>query len=305
MCDIEARIKELSDKVKLSSRVVNIRCISLGNETLKVYLHHPKANVVIGSRGERVVAKVVWNGNSEEYGYKRFVGHVRYFSIGKYVYKKKNFNEVKNNEMFQKYYRVSEKALKKLVGDEICEVKVLSFPCHACGFYFPYDNVTIDHQRPQTLGKKQAVAKVFRYLGLTVKGPTGAKGLAFNKKNGNFKYMASTPVDSLAKKKARRCVTDATKEKYMLNFEGVILLSLLNHIIGIGELEERCCHHIFNLAPLCNCCNSKRGQMLTETAKRVDPEEEKKRKKQSKRVRSLDIKYVDGVIVSKKPKKGT
>jgi hypothetical protein len=107
-------------------------------------------------------------------------------------------------------------------------------------------NMTIDHQRPQAGNPVEATCKDFRAFGLTEGDPTGFKG-------SDYRIMNMANVGRVAG------VANATlREKYTLNNVGQIYYTIADWagLVGNGELDTACMHHVINLRPLCGRCNS-------------------------------------------------
>jgi hypothetical protein len=118
----------------------------------------------------------------------------------------------------------------------------------ACGYILPLRTLTIDHQRPQSTGRYDAVARVFRGFGLTVDGPRGFK-------NNDALQMIAANVGGTLHAAPPATKTPAQKQ---LNNVGVIYYSILRHNT-LNVLLQNCMDHYLNLAPMCGPCNSSRN----------------------------------------------
>lgn len=139
-----------------------------------------------------------------------------------------------------------------------------TFPCMQCGLVLPERLITVDHQRPQSGGEVEAVTKVLRAMGLTKGDPSGAKGKVFQaafEKDRLLGYVlfgiGAKPIPTRI---GRSVVHSSTlKERYTLTNAGAIFLSLAVAAGVYDELAKLSMHSLLNLAPLCQSCNSSKG----------------------------------------------
>jgi hypothetical protein len=162
-------------------------------------------------------------------------------------FKKKNsYREIKDNQDWRNIYGVDYPNLDWIdpKSGAVTNVATPSVYCRACGIYMPLKLATVDHQRPQAGGAILAVCRVFRALGLTEGGATGAKGQYFNQI-----YAASVggTVDGKIY---------GGEERYTLNPIGEIYYSLLQKSGLMLEFKDVCMHSVYNLRPVCGPCNS-------------------------------------------------
>lgn len=165
------------------------------------------------------------------------------------------YASAKQNTTWQALYQVQKRPLFYLVnGAQAHGVSEDSAPCIYCGLLLPLRLITVDHQRPQTGGETEAVAKVFRTMGWTAGGPSGTKGQS-------FQSGILTPVEPRASRGVRT-TTSTLSQRYTLNALGSLWYSLAVAVGARAELEATCMHSLVNLAPLCQSCNSSKSNQL-------------------------------------------
>ncbi|PMS16643.1 hypothetical protein C0Z18_22655 [Trinickia dabaoshanensis] len=164
--------------------------------------------------------------------------------------------------IFRTLYNVAERDLVYYQGGNQGTKRVLSAPCMICGLVLPLANLTIDHQRPQSGGELEAVAKVFRTFGLTKEGPKGPKGLLIQAHLRSVNPSLAT-FGSVAPQPGRAAAAGTSlSERYTLNDQGALLLSFVLAAGEIQKLKTSCMNSIVNLRPACGVCNSSRGNPL-------------------------------------------
>lgn len=168
------------------------------------------------------------------------------------------YGNVKAQEVFKLLYDVRTRPIQYIRAGVAATEQVDSAPCMACGLVLPFSHLTIDHQRPQTDGEIEAVLKTFRACGLTREEPKGGKGqqLLAHLRRG----VALAPVPTAPGRAALGGTS--VDDRYTLNDEGTVLYSFAVAAGMERDLLERCMHGLVNLAPLCQPCNSRRGNPL-------------------------------------------
>jgi len=164
-----------------------------------------------------------------------------------------NYRNVMLNSAWRSLYQVRKRSLLQIGTDGLTDYNVSteSVPCYDCGYIFPLENITVDHQKPQTGGVFLAIAKVFRAFGYAEEQSQGQKGRTI----GGFVALSAIPI---------RQSKNGTKkdDRNTLNKEGTAIFSLLYE--KQGNILERCCmHSLINLKPLCNSCNSSKGNTIS------------------------------------------
>jgi hypothetical protein len=199
-------------------------------------------------------------------------------AIDELSYATTTYDNIIRQHLFRELYQCGTRSLPYIDGTALVPKLVDSVPCQICGLVIPLAYASIDHVRPQTGGGHEAVAKVLRILGMSVDGPRGTKtsqlqsgvttasghggGLAA----GLVAFQTSGKVQAVPTKTGRgpKAADSAQhlKDRYSLNWEGQVFYSLVRILGCLNELEVRCMHSLVNLRPLCNHCNSARGNPL-------------------------------------------
>lgn len=166
-----------------------------------------------------------------------------------------NYKDVKTDTSWQQIYDVASRALPHKEGKVIGTKYTDSVPCVNCGFIFPLENITVDHQRPQSGGACSAALKVFRAMGLTVDAARGFKGLHI------FDVVSKGHVLNKSKKIVinNPSGTGLRGQRYELSDEGVLVYSIMRAITSKSILMQACMNNACNLSPLCGICNSSKN----------------------------------------------
>ncbi|KAG8530140.1 uncharacterized protein KY384_005623 [Bacidia gigantensis] len=168
-----------------------------------------------------------------------------------------------------------------------------SKPSMVCGIILPIRFLEVDHQRPKSSGKNEAIMKVLRVLGLTLGRPHGAKCMqlhdcvaqALRLPEGKGiqistflkRYLwkenvrdAGEPlpgvivpfVPVLAKdERPSPLWGSTTQDRYTLSVKGEIFYSVVRALAPPGyPLEAVAVHSLANLRPACGPCNKLRGK---------------------------------------------
>lgn len=176
----------------------------------------------------------------------QMVQFVRFIEDGSFT--PGSYRDVIYNAQWRAFYNVAARALQYIDQSNTPTIKpaVDSVPCFDCELVLPTRNVTIDHQRPQEGNPVEATCKLFRALGLTKGDPDGPKGDAIrNAHMGNVGGVAGRANAPLRK-------------RYTLNNVGQIYFTIADWegFVDSGDLDKACLHHVVNLRPLCNACNT-------------------------------------------------
>jgi hypothetical protein len=177
--------------------------------------------------------------------------------ISNNAFTENTYPKAKTGWLFEKLYDVADRPINYLIeGTPQCRLKKTA-PCFICGIVLPIENLTVDHERPQTGGGYEAVAKTFRAFGLTKEGPKGQKGqkILAHLYEGTEITPAKVQID-------KQSGGVSLHQRYTLNEKGTLLYSL---VVASGEREnlvKACLHGVMNLKPACGSCNSSRGQKL-------------------------------------------
>jgi hypothetical protein len=167
-----------------------------------------------------------------------------------------SYRQVIDNPDFRTIYSVKRRSFEHMHSNgRIFPHMLESAPCRTCGILLPIDNLQVDHQRPQSGGTTEAIAKVFRACGLTAEGPQGPKGQQFLANAGAarvFTKVNSTPYEG-----------ESTEDRYSLNSVGAFIYSFwIKAYQNTDVLAEKCLHNMLNLRLLCSACNTSRGNPL-------------------------------------------
>lgn len=175
--------------------------------------------------------------------------------ISRTAFAKTMYGNVFDDEMFKVLYDVKDRFLDYVDNGVMTKKSVQSAPCMMCGLVLPTRNLTIDHQRPQSGGELEAIVKTFRACGLTREGPKGAKGQAV------LKHMTQGAALAPALPQLGRAPAGggSLQDRYTLNDVGTILYSFVSDAGDMDKLKSNCMHGLLNLKPLCQTCNSFRG----------------------------------------------
>lgn len=191
----------------------------------------------------------------------------RLSQISDMSYAKSSYDRVKQNIIWKLMYQNADRHISYIYGTAPFPKPKSSYPCTYCGIVLPEKLITIDHQRPQKGGTTEAVAKVFRILGLTREKPRGAKGaflyqknlstLQLKASNGSLGHVPAIPTRKGVPAKAD--TVNGLDDRYTLNRLGIFLYSIVVASKALEELESLCMHSLINLAPSCQSCNSTRS----------------------------------------------
>jgi len=175
------------------------------------------------------------------------------------AFAKTQYGKAADDPFFHMLYNVKERALMYMEAGTECSKAVSSAPCMMCGVILPLRNLTVDHQRPQSGGESEAVLKTFRAFGFTKAGPKGVKGQRILDHFTNGARMQPA-MPQLGRPALPTGTTVA--DRYSLNVNGAILYSFIVAGGKRDELQNQCMHGLLNLKPLCQTCNSSRGNPL-------------------------------------------
>lgn len=239
------------------------------NRKIDLYTLEPTAERLItthslglarpGPERDKFVVGIVDNSNNQivhELRAGRILGFVR--MLDNLGHAKTQYGKVSDSHIFRSLYNFANRQLPAFVNGMETTQAVDSGPCMMCGFIYPWDKLTIDHQRPQKGGENEAVLKALRHCGLTEEGPKGHKGRAL------LQHLQSgVPLTPVPPKPGRAITFAGNLEKrYTLTTEGQAIYSLLRSENRVEDLKSLAMHGLTNLAPLCSNCNSKRGNPL-------------------------------------------
>ncbi|WP_375444239.1 hypothetical protein [uncultured Fibrella sp.] len=166
-----------------------------------------------------------------------------------------DYSDVKTDTVWKAIYDVKSRSLPHKNGKVTSTKAIESSPCLRCGFIFPVDNITVDHQRPQSGGGFAAMLKVFRAMDLTMDGASGLKGQTI------FDAVINKSVVAKSKRtdQAHVSATGFRGRRYELSYEGMLVYSVMRAITSKSILLQACMHNACNLAPLCAVCNSSKN----------------------------------------------
>lgn len=215
---------------------------------LHLYTLEPKAERLIsgynlwierpGPDRQKLVVGIVDTNNKmvHEFHPGRLLGFVR--MLDNLGHAKTQYGKVSDSHIFRTLYNFANRQLPAFVNGVETTQAVDSGPCMGCGFIYPWDKLTIDHQRPQGGGANEAVLKAMRHCGLTEEGPKGHKGQAL------LQHLQSgarlTPVPP----KPGRAITSTgnLEKRYTLTVEGTTIYTLLRSENKIGDLKALAMH---------------------------------------------------------------
>lgn len=198
-------------------------------------------------------------------------------AIDELSYAETTYANIQRQRLFAMLYQVKERTISYIDGTASQAKLQESFPCQDCGLLLPISHMTIDDTRPQKGGDSEAVAKMFRMLGMTDKGATGDKSKqlqgapvkAFNDPKGAstglFKMQMMgklNPVPTRPGRGPKPVPGSTVDERYSLDWQGMVFYSVAVGLDFVVSLQTRCMHSLINLRPLCGVCNSRRGNPL-------------------------------------------
>jgi hypothetical protein len=179
-------------------------------------------------------------------------------AISRIAFAKTQYGDVTQDPLFHLLYDVQDRALSYVEAGNSTQKLVRSAPCMICGLVLPLRNLTVDHQRPQTGGELEAVAKTFRAFGLTEEGPKGPKGQKIMQH-----LLTGLPPTAVPTQSNRAPLGGSSlNARYTLNLAGNVLYSFVSEAGDAELLQTACLHGLLNLRPACGACNSSRGQQL-------------------------------------------
>jgi len=165
------------------------------------------------------------------------------------------YSNVLDNEYFHMLYDVKERPLKYIHAGQEIQMSIASAPCVTCGLILPLRNLTVDHQRPQSIGETEAVLKTFRAFGLTKEGPKGPKGQAIL-----AHWTQGIPLKPALTQPGRAVLGGTSvNDRYTLNELGTIIYSFIAGAGKTAALKSSCMHGLLNLRPVSQTCNSSLG----------------------------------------------
>jgi hypothetical protein len=211
---------------------------------------HKVRSVEVVDAADTVLA--TWSGGAF-LGYSRMIDFI--------AYARTTYASVKEDVLWQKLYNLQVRQIAYIENDQDVTKFEPTMPCMQCGIVLPERLLTIDHQRPQAGGHLEAVVKNFRACGLTQEGPRGAKGqMILQHLRGQLHFDLITPVPT---RPNRPVLGGASVDaRYTLSDEGAVLYSIVVAADCEEELKMRCMNSPINLTPLCQPCNSARGNPL-------------------------------------------
>jgi hypothetical protein len=178
--------------------------------------------------------------------------------IDSLAHAKTTYRNALHSDPWRLLYNVRERNVSYIENETPVTKHELTLPCMNCGIVLPIGHISIDHQRPQSGGELEAVLKTLRVCGLTNEGPKGTKGLMLMRHLTQGLSLAPLPT----RPNRPRAAGTSLPARYTLNILGSVLYSLLIAAQAEDELKARCMHGLMNLAPLCQPCNSSRGNPL-------------------------------------------
>ncbi|GHD70008.1 hypothetical protein [Jeongeupia chitinilytica] len=178
--------------------------------------------------------------------------------ISKTAFAKTQYANVSDDAFFHILYDVQDRPFSYIENGAPVTKHTPGAPCMVCGLLLPLRNLTVDHQRPQAGGELEAVLKTFRAFGLTREGPKGGKGQRI------LQHVSQGIALSAVSPKLGRAPVQVGNlaDRYTLTNEGAVLYSF---IVAAGEREQlksQCMHGLLNLQPMCQACNSSKGNAL-------------------------------------------
>lgn len=179
------------------------------------------------------------------------------------LYQTTNYREkILQNDFWRRMYKCGPTNVKFLGPDGYEEAYIDGTACIACGLVLPLSHMTIDHQRPQSGGETQAIARLFRACDLTAGQPVGAKGKALVNQ---FKGVGLDPGDYSKIPKLARTASPQTDpilgktSRYTLSSIGHLIYAAIVSAGEIERLKKLGMHSLANLKPLCTVCNPRRS----------------------------------------------
>ncbi|OEZ55478.1 hypothetical protein [Duganella sp. HH105] len=183
-------------------------------------------------------------------------------TIGLYNMHDGSYASIKSSSTFQAFYGYAKRSVSYLEGGAVVSKLVDTFPCRRCGIILPQELMTVDHQKPQAGGQLLAILKVLRAFGFTEGRPKGAKGgtlrsMRSHNEHWQFAMQAtpkilpppSVPIDE-----------DSKAARQTLNDQGAMIFTALSSFGADEEvLKKQCMHSLINLKPMCQSCNSSKG----------------------------------------------
>lgn len=179
------------------------------------------------------------------------------------LYQTTNYREkIIQNDFWRRMYKCGPTSVKFLGPNGYEEAYIDGTACIDCGLILPLSHMTIDHQRPQSGGETEAIARLFRACDLTDGKPVGAKGKGLINQ---FKGVGLDPGDySKIPKPARNATpqtspTTSRTSRYTLSSMGHLIYAAIVSAGEIERLKRLGMHSLANLKPLCTVCNPRRS----------------------------------------------
>jgi hypothetical protein len=177
-------------------------------------------------------------------------------------------SRAKEKAVFRSLYQHGRRKLRYIrgIGAPVDGEDEDTFPCMQCGLLLPERLIEVDHQRPVEGGTTEAIAKVFRALGLTNAGSSGVKGRILGEVSKSSKLQFGATVSGVVPGAVPTRMNQASvhfsslDNRYTLNAKGIILITIIQAAGMYSMLEEVCLHSIVNAAPLCGYCNKEKGK---------------------------------------------
>lgn len=161
-----------------------------------------------------------------------------------------NYRNVKSNQLWRDIYGVANASFPSFdpkTGTSGTK-QALGTYCQRCHFILPLSVLTIDHQKPQSGGGQDALARLFRALGLTKSTGYGVKNRLLQ--NAFAQYVGGSQDIRLLGDKGGK------EDRFSLTSMGMLYYSALRYAGDLPALKTLAMHHVVNLRPMCGPCNS-------------------------------------------------
>ncbi len=148
------------------------------------------------------------------------------------------YRVIKRNPNWRGIHGVGQRPIHYEINDVAVTKTVDSVVCRSCGLVMPLESATIDHHHPQAGGQENAAIRVFRAVGLCQQQPRNRAGRTIDIQ---LQFDRSGPMGA------------------ELSYLGIMFYTCI-HVAGeYNDFTENCLNHIVNLDPMCNRCNSSKG----------------------------------------------
>ncbi len=174
------------------------------------------------------------------------------------AYMTTTYRSCMSNPAWRTMFQVGPRSVKRIVGTTVTATFEDTMPCYRCGLLLPLDQITIDHDKPQSGGGEQAVLKVLRNISQGLTHAPGVGGVASSYRSGVF---AALPTRAGG---AGGGSAEGREARYTLTEKGMLFLSVATAASSSADVSRYCMHSLFNLKPYCAKCNIAKSNTITD-----------------------------------------